>query len=431
MSKAVLSNRIYLNVDNELRDKLCSELLYTIDRMPVSEFPEIIQNCVTVTPTTCSIPAGRVDLIPEHYTIIDKRVFPQVSLPTPKFTPRDAQADAIDQISDGIVKAKPGFGKTIVGLGIAHKLGTKTLVICTTTAIRDMWIAEVKKWFGINAGVIGSGKFETDSPIVIANIQTLRNRVDEVKQMFGLVIVDEVHRSVAHTFTHVLNNMKCKHRVGLSGTIERKDGKHVVLQDYFGDNIFVAPVENTIDPVVHLHKHPYELNMNEFTPWANVMTGLVSNDSYQTYVIGLAKMYAEAGHKVLVISSRTCILERGHRETEDTSLIVTGEVKGMDVRQKIFDAMANSPEAKILWGTQSIFSEGVSINELSCVILATPINNDPLLEQIAGRIMRIAEGKLEPVIVDINLGGNTGKSHANARKRFYINRGWRIKNGDS
>lgn len=427
MSKAVLSNRIYLNVDNELRDKLCSELLYTIDRMPVSEFPEIIQNCVTVTPTTCSIPAGRVDLIPEHYTIIDKRVCPEVSLPTPKFTPRDAQADAIEQISDGIVKAKPGFGKTIVGLGIAHKLGTKTLVICTTTAIRDMWIAEVKKWFGIDAGVIGSGKFETDSPIVIANIQTLRNRVDEVKQMFGLVIVDEVHRSVAHTFTHVLNNMKCKHRVGLSGTIERKDGKHVVLQDYFGDNIFVAPVENTVNPTVHVYKHPFKLNMNEFIPWATVLTRLMEDESYVKTVIDLAKKYAAEGHKVLVVSSRTNILERGHMETEDNSLIITGEVKGAENRESILNAIRTNKEAQILWGSQTIFSEGVSVNELSVAILATPINNDPLLEQIAGRVMRLADNKLPPVIVDINLGGNTGKNHANSRKSFYINAGWGMK----
>tara|TARA_Y100001938_G_scaffold149633_1_gene237130 strand:- start:1427 stop:2305 length:879 start_codon:yes stop_codon:yes gene_type:complete len=290
-----------------------------------------------------------------------------------------------------------------------------------------MWISEVKKWFGFEPGVIGSGKFNIEPPIVIANIQTLRNRVEEVKEVFGLVVVDEVHRSVAATFTHVLNNMKCKHRVGLSGTIQRKDGKHIVLQDYFGKNLFVAPEENTLEPTVHLHKHPYELNMNEFTPWANVMTGLVNNSNYQQYIVDLATTYAAMGHKVLIISSRTCILENGHEKTKDESLIVTGEVKGMEVRQKIFDAMENSPDAKMLWGSQSIFSEGVSINPLSCVILATPINNDPLLEQIAGRVMRMADGKLPPVIVDIGLGGNTGRSHANARKRFYINKGWPIK----
>lgn len=425
--KAVLSNRIYLNADTALQDELKQELLYTIDRRPVSEFPEVIQNCSTITPNTCSIPCGREDLIPEDYQVIDKRVFPHAYIPDPSFTLRGAQAEAVDQISSGIVKAKPGFGKTIVGLGIAHKLQTKTLVVCTTTAIRDMWVSEVKKWLGIDAGVIGSGQFNTNSPIVIANIQTLRNRFKDVQSMFGLVIVDEVHRSVAATFNLVLDNMKCRHRVGLSGTLERKDGKHVVIPDYFGTNVYVAPVENTVDPAVHVYEHPFELNMNEFIPWSDLVTKLMSTESYNLMVRDLAVKYANMGHKVLVISSRTGILEWGHMETADRSLIITGEVKGAELREEILNQMRNSDKADILWGSQTIFSEGVSVNELSVVILATPINNDPLLEQIAGRIMRIADNKLPPILVDINLKGNTGRNHANSRKRFYINAGWQVK----
>lgn len=428
--KAVITNRIYLNVDDELRLKLKEELLYTIDRRPQSEYPEVIQNCVDITPTTCAIPSGRVDLIPEGYTIIDKRTLPKAYIPEPTFTLRPTQQQGVDEIHlGGIVNAKPGFGKTIVGYGIAAKLQTKTLVICTTTAIRDMWIAECKKWFGFEPGIIGGGRFNIEPPIVIANIQTLRNKVSEVADKFGLVIVDEVHRSVAHTFTHVLNNMKSRYKVGLSGTIKRKDGKHVVLQDYFGKELYVAPVENTIDPVVHLHPHPYELNMNEFTPWADVVTRLCGNKNYLNYVVALAKHYADMGHKVLVISSRTNVLEYGHELTPDSSAIITGEIKGMELRADILKALRERKDINILWGSQSIFSEGVSENQLSCCILATPINNDPLLEQIAGRIMRQAEGKLDPVLVDINLQGNTGKNHANCRKRFYIDKGWKIRNG--
>lgn len=425
--KAVLSNRIYLNADVALQDELKEKLLYTIDRRPVSEFPEIIQNCVTVTSNTVSIPCGREDLIPEDYEVIDKRCLPKTYVPEPKFTLRGAQKEAADLIDSGIVKAKPGFGKTIVGLAIAHKLQTKTLVVCTTTAIRDMWISEVKKWFGIDAGVIGSGRFDLDSPIVIANIQTLRNKVSEVANEFGLVIVDEVHRSVAATFTKVLNNMKARYRVGLSGTLERKDGKHIVIPDYFGTKLYVAPVENTVNPTVHVYKHPFKLNMNEFIPWATILTRLMEDESYVKTVIDLAKKYAAEGHKVLVVSSRTNILERGHMETEDNSLIITGEVKGAENRESILNAIRTNKEAQILWGSQTIFSEGVSVNELSVAILATPINNDPLLEQIAGRIMRLADNKLPPILVDINLSGNTGKNHANSRKSFYINAGWEIK----
>ena len=41
-------------------------------------------------------------------------------------------------------------------------------------------------------------------------------------------------------------------------------------------------------------------------------------------------------------------------------------------------------EKDILFGTQSIFSEGISLDVLSCLVLATPINNEPLLTQLIG-----------------------------------------------
>ena len=42
--------------------------------------------------------------------------------------------------------------------------------------------------------------------------------------------------------------------------------------------------------------------------------------------------------------------------------------------------MDNSKD--VLFGTQSIFSEGISIDNLSCLILGTPINNEPLLNSV-------------------------------------------------
>jgi superfamily II DNA or RNA helicase len=87
---------------------------------------------------------------------------------------------------------------------------------------------------------------------------------------------------------------------------------------------------------------------------------------------------------------------------------MTGEQKGVELRQEIMDTVSNYPKGIILWGTQSIWSEGVSLNELSAVILATPLNNEPLLEQICGRVMREAEGKPNPVVIDLGFEGNTG-----------------------
>ena len=80
----------------------------------------------------------------------------------------------------------------------------------------------------------------------------------------------------------------------------------------------------------------------------------------------------------------------------------------------------------VLCGTQAIFSEGISLNSLSCIVLATPINNEPLLTQLIGRIIRVQEGKKQPVIVDIHLEGNTARRQANARFGYYMKQGYDI-----
>ena len=207
--------------------------------------------------------------------------------------------------------------------------------------------------------------------------------------------------------------------------MERKDGMHVVLPDYFGTTKFVGKVENIMEPTVHLYDSGIELNGNEFIPWANKITELYANESYRAQVLTLCNLYADAGHTVLALCDRTEMLSYLHEQTKDRSLIITGAVKG-EQRDEVMDAMS-ARKASILFATQSIFSEGVSLNELSAVILITPINNKPLHTQICGRILRITEGKLDPVVVDIGLSGNTGRRHRNTRNSLYIEKGWKVK----
>lgn len=430
MTKAVISNRIYLNCTegSVLEARLVKALTYSIDQMPISEYPLIIKNVTRVTPTVVSIPSGRVDLIPEDYEIVDKRTVVPVVLPKENFTLRPSQQEAVDLLDDnGLANAPVGFGKTLIGLGVAARLQQKTLIITTTTTIRDMWIGEIKKFFGFNPGVVGGGKMDISPPIVVGNIQTVRNRLQELSDKFGIIIVDEVHRSPAKTFTEALNTFKARYKIGLSGTLERKDQLHVVLQDYFGFKKFVGKVENTMTPSVHLYDTGIELSANEFIPWANKITEIMNNPVYRNQLLELSKHYVSIGHKVLVLCDRTEMLEYLHLQMPDNSFIITGKVNNTDTRNSIMKAVAEYPSGVALFATQSIFSEGVSLNELSTVILGSPINNEPLLIQIAGRVLRMAEGKLEPIIVDLGFRGNTGKKQQLERKRVYINKGWPIK----
>ena len=136
----------------------------------------------------------------------------------------------------------------------------------------------------------------------------------------------------------------------------------------------------------------------------------------------IASKYAAEGHKVLVVSDRVHFLKVCHRLVGDNSVCITGEMD-FEEREKTIQQIG---EKNILFGTQAIFSEGISIDQLSCLVLATPVNNDPLLTQLIGRVIRKKEGKRQPKVVDIHLKGKTASRQANARMGYYVKQGYRI-----
>jgi superfamily II DNA or RNA helicase len=424
--KAVLSNRIYLEVLPHTQKKIDTELTYAIPSFKYGDPPFIIKNMAMIKQGMISIPAGREDLIPQDHEIKDKRTLKPVEFPTFKFELRPSQQKVYDEIEDNsIINAWVSWGKTFTGLAIAGKLGQKTLVITHTVPLRNQWAKEVKKVYGFEPGIIGSGRFEIDAPIVIGNTQTLYRNIEKIRKEFGTIILDEMHHVSSPTFSKLLDTNYCRYKIGLSGTIERKDGKHVVFRDYFGNTLFKPPKENYMTPTVHIVPSEIRFMDGAKIPWANRVTKLATDEEYQHTVSMLAAAYAARGHKVLVVSDRVSFLKRCAELTGDKAICVTGEVSHED-RETLVDEILYG-DKEVLYGTQAIFSEGISVDTLSCLILGTPVNNEPLLTQLVGRVIRKKEGKISPVIIDIHLKGNTARKQASNRVGFYMKQGWEMK----
>ena len=424
--KAVISHRIYMDCSAELQERIDRELTYTIPTHNPLDPPQVIKNMGIIRNGLVSLPIGRTDLIPEHYEIIDKRVHKPVDFPEFKFSLRESQQKVYDEIEDNaIINAWVSWGKTFTGLAIAGKLGQKTLVVTHTVPLRNQWAKEVEKVFGFKPGIIGSGRFELDAPIVIGNTQTLYRNVDKIRKEFGTVILDEMHHVSSPTFSKILDTNYCRYKIGLSGTIERKDGKHVVFRDYFGNTLFKPPKENYMTPTIHLVASEIRFMDGAKIPWANRVTKLANDEEYRHTIAMLAAAYAAKGHKVLVVSDRVSFLKACSELTGDKSVCVTGDVSHED-RETLVDEILYG-DKNVLYGTQAIFSEGISVDTLSCLILATPVNNEPLLTQLVGRVIRKKEGKISPVIIDIHLKGNTARKQASNRVGFYMKQGWDMK----
>ena len=166
--KAVLSNRIYMECSPEYRKVLSDELTYKVPPQNPNDPPQIIKNLQRVRENLVSIPIGRIDLIPKDYEIVEKRLYIPADFPKFSFQLRPSQQEVYDTLNDNaIINAWVSWGKTFTGLALAGKLGQKTLVVTHTVPLRNQWAKEVEKVYGFTPGIIGSGRFDTSSPVVI------------------------------------------------------------------------------------------------------------------------------------------------------------------------------------------------------------------------------------------------------------------------
>lgn len=424
--KVVLSNKIYLKPDDELRERLAKQLTYELID-PQAKFPSYVMHFGKIANDVYWIPNTRLDLLAGYdLEVVDKRVSVPVEVPKPTFTLRSDQAEICDAVvGDCIINGKPGFGKTISALFLAYKFQEKTLVVCTNTNIRVMWEKEIERWFGFKPDVIGSGKVAYDTPIVVSNIQTVRKHGNKLSSEFGMLVIDEAHHCVAATFELLVMMSKARIKIGLTGTLKRKDGLHACFTNFFGSHVLIPEERNTLPPEIHLYEVGCQVPGSQQVPWALRVNELYAMPEYSGTIKQLANSYALLGHKVLVVNDRIEVLEGWNDGNAVPSYLITGAVD-IDERVRIMDEVSGLEGPCILYATQSIFAEGVSLDELSCVILGTPTNNPSLVEQIVGRIQRIVKDKHkeDPVVVDIGLQGNTGRRHLGVRKGTYAERGW-------
>jgi superfamily II DNA or RNA helicase len=370
-----------------------------------------------------TLPIGRLDLIPDDYEIVDKRVEIPIEPLDFKFNLRDSQQSVYDEVEGScIINAWVSWGKTFTALAIANKLKQKTLIVTHTLALRGQWEKEIEKVFGVTAGVIGSGKFEIDSPFVVGNVQTLYRNIDKITKEFGTIILDEMHHVSSPTFTRIVDASRAKNKIGLTGTLQRKDGRHVVFRDYFSSTVFKPPKENYLTPSVDIINSGIRF-MDGNVDWATRVNSLAYDWQYQNMMAMLAASYAAKGHKVLLVADRVDFLKSCARLVGDNAICVTGDIPHAQRTEMIKEIFHDKD---ILFGTQSIFSEGISLDCLSCLILGTPVNNEPLLTQLIGRVIRMYDGKPQPKIVDINLHGRTARKQASARRGYYMRQGYDV-----
>lgn len=176
------------------------------------------------------------------------KVREKVSFPNFLLTLRNDQKEAAknyvrgnetDQRHAGIIVMPTGKGKSILGMYLAYRLSVRTLVIVHKNDLVAGWRKDARLCFGedFELGHIQQDKREVKE-ITIAMVQTLSRmessgEIEEYFDMFDLVIMDECHHAPSTTFS-LVDKFRSRYRLGLTATLERKDGMAFLIPLYFG-----------------------------------------------------------------------------------------------------------------------------------------------------------------------------------------------------
>lgn len=330
---------------------------------------------------------------------------------------------------NGLLKAKPGFGKTIVTIKAISQLGTKPIIIVKRKLHADQWTDKFLEFTNIKREDIGY----TETPleelltkkVVIVTVNRIYNMVmdnkwDEINLLnsnnFGIAIWDECQSSAtARNFSKASLCLDATKTFGLSATPkEWKDMKRItswILGETFEpkDSYNYIPEVYTISWRSRLDfgkkKFIYfDQDLKKDGPFQRTRycKQMIKNDQYYNLIV--AKMnQAMPKRTILCLADRYEICEEliSRLDFGDKKYILLKAETLASNKKKSGIKISNLDELNnydIIFTTYQMFSDAMDVPGLDCLFMLTPNNN---VEQTVGRILRTKKEKKTPIVIEM------------------------------
>ncbi len=354
----------------------------------------------------------------------------------------------------GLIDIECGGGKTGAAIYAAVEVvRKKTLIIVHKEFLLNQWVERIQQ-FAPSAKV---GRLQGDivdidgKDIVICMLQSLSKQGKYSTSMFrsfGLTIVDEVHHIAAEVFSQALFTVVTKNTLGLSATMDRKDGTSHVFKWFLGPVVYTSPrssehsvlvrrvyyntndaefntvVRNYRDEVqfstmisklcAYAHRTEFILNTlvqlirdHERTIQGGSCSGTTTNKDHwrQVMVIAQNRNVLNFMHKWLK-----------HNHPEISVGFYVGGMKESDLKQ--------TETCQVVLATYAMAAEALDIPTLSVLFMVTPKTD---IVQSIGRILRVKRtGLMRPMVYDFIDVHQPFRRQAMVRNTYYRKQGYHV-----
>jgi hypothetical protein len=338
--------------------------------------------------------------------------------------------------SNGIIQANPGSGKTIVSIYAVSTLKKKTFILVHRDSLVLQWENGFLNYTDISKDQIGrlsSHNFKDvlKKSIIICTDQTFvsilkRNREEFLIELnnanIGVLIGDEVHTTVgAPTFAECSLHIPTSKAFGLSATPKRWDGNLDVMKFHLGEVFIPEGKSSTMDTRVtvllcdfgFLPKSYAYLYWGGFFQKSRYSTILKNSKLFMSIVLSLLNKFTNDNRQILFIGERIKLLE-----------LLKEKCLGKDKGLFIAGSDLKEIEKQITFSTPNKSRDGVDYVSKDCLIMSSPIGN---IEQMCGRVLRIKEGKAQPIVIDIvDIGVKAIRETFFSRLEFYKLKKWSV-----
>ena len=336
----------------------------------------------------------------------------------------------------GLLELPCAFGKTVLSLKIISELKKKTLVIVNKEFLLNQWIERIGQFLPTaRVGRIQGPEIDIEGKdIVLGMLQSISMKDYDAKvfECFGLTIIDEVHHISSEVFSKALFKIVSKYMLGLSATMERKDGTTYVFKQFLGEVVFKGEREE---------EHNVEVRAIEFVskdPEFNLVEcDFRGNPKYSTMIVKLCDFVERSdfivrvvrdlvneqpGAQIMILAHNRSLLTYLHDSIQAARFATVGYyVGGMKE-----ESLKATEERQVVVATYAMAAEALDIKTLNTLVMVTPKTD---IVQSVGRILREKHDK--PLVVDIVDKHDVFQNQWTKRRRYYKKCEYTIRMTDS